>query len=59
MVAGEVAQEAARSYEARPPSPTPNAQDVGWAITVARHQEWEPATQAQAREILGLLPALR
>ncbi len=39
------------------PSPTSNAQYVDWAVTMARHQGREPATPAQAREILGLLPA--
>ena len=38
------------------PSPTSNAQYVDWGVTMARHQGREPATPAQVREILGLLP---
>lgn len=38
------------------PAPTSNAQYIEWAVTMARHQGREPATPAQAREILGLLP---
>jgi 3-keto-5-aminohexanoate cleavage enzyme len=39
------------------PSPHSNAEYVEWAVTLARLHGREPATPAQARELLGLLPA--
>ncbi len=39
------------------PQPVSNAQYVEWAVTMARLNGREPATPAQAREMLGLLPA--
>jgi 3-keto-5-aminohexanoate cleavage enzyme len=38
------------------PLPTSNAEYLEWAVTLARLQGREPATPAQARGILGLLP---
>ena len=38
------------------PSPNSNAQYVDWAVTMARYQGREPATSAQVRQVLGLLP---
>ncbi len=40
------------------PQPSSNAQYVAWAVNLARAHGREPATPAQARSILGLLPAL-
>ncbi len=39
------------------PIPKSNGEYVDWAVTMSRLQGREPATPAQAREILGLLPA--
>lgn len=41
------------------PTPRTNAEYVEWAVNLARLQGREPATPPQAREILGLLPALQ
>jgi uncharacterized protein (DUF849 family) len=38
-------------------SPVSNAEYVDWAVTLSRLHGREPATPAQARELLGLLPA--
>jgi len=40
------------------PKPTSSAQFVEWAAALARAHGREPATPAQARELLGLLPAV-
>lgn len=40
------------------PSPHSNADYTDWAVAMARQHGREPATPAQAREILGLLPAI-
>jgi 3-keto-5-aminohexanoate cleavage enzyme len=39
------------------PAPRSNAEFVAWAVALARLHGREPATPAQARELLGLLPA--
>ena len=39
------------------PAPLSNAEYVDWAVTLSRLHGREPANPAQAREILGLLPA--
>jgi len=38
------------------PQPISNAEYVAWAVALARAHGREPATPAQARELLGLLP---
>ncbi len=40
------------------PCPRSNAEYVEWAVSLARAHGREPATPSQAREILGLLPAI-
>lgn len=40
------------------PMPASNAQYIEWAVTMARLGGREPATPEEAREMLGLLPAL-
>ena len=40
------------------PAPRSNADYTDWAVTMARQQGREPATPAQTREILGLIPAI-
>ncbi len=41
------------------PQPRSNAEYLEWAVTLARLHGREPATPAQAREMLGLLPPVR
>ena len=41
------------------PCPTSNAKYIEWAVNMARALGREPATPEQAREILGLLPAVK